>query len=429
MLSGNDGTAVCQLISFIDISERINAQNEQQRLLADLQERVKELKCLYSIVSVQHSGESTLEGILRHIVASIPDSLRWPSCAYSRIVTGNIDICTQNFKLHCPLFTVPLNAGNETGFLEVGYYESGCHEENGKHLLEEEKDLLFAAAKEIERLIEYKLNEEELARNRAHLLQADKISSIGILSAEIIHEIGNPNNFIALNAKMLHQAWSNIKPILDTYYENNGDFSVAGLPFSEARQEISRLLDGIAEGSERIRKISSLLQTFISKKRPNQHETFRINDAVKKAVEFSKSYIDSCTEHFEMSLTPENPLVRGEEGQIQQVVINFVTNACQALTSRKDHIRIATLLDYDSRSVLIRVKDEGVGIDSREIPRVMDPFFSTKRDRNCSGLGLSISNDIALSHGGSIKLDSTPGSGTTAILVLPCTGSGDTFYK
>jgi PAS domain S-box-containing protein len=424
MLVDADSMPLLQMFSFVDISERVNAQNEQQRLLHNLQERVKELNCLYKILSFPHNKEMTLEGVLQHVVNALTSSLRWPEYSYARIVIGEFDVYTPNFTRSSSLFSTELKIGQETGVLEVGYYHNDSIKEE-MVLLCEEQELLKVASKEIERLIEQKRNEAELYRNRERLLHADKLLSIGVLSSEIMHEIGNPNNFISLNTKMLAKIWKDVLPVLDMYYKENGDFSVAGLHFTEAREEVARLLDGIAEGSERIHKISSNLRSFIARGRSVTDDIFKINDAVTKAIAFSRNFIDSSTENFCVLLSSQDPFVKGDSNQIQQVVINLITNACQALTSNKEMVRISTLLDQKDRLVKIIVEDEGKGIHQNDIPHLMDPFFTTKKDKYSTGLGLSISNDIAIKHGGKILIHSVLNEGTTVEFILPSADAKD----
>ncbi len=416
ILSISDDVDECRMYTFVDISERVHAQQEQQRLLTDLEERVKELKCLYTILSIPNSRVSTLESILEYIVQSIPDSLRWPYHAFARVQLGPLDIRTVNYQDVTDSFKISLETVHEQGTLEVGYRNT--HDTAvALTLLNEEKEMLTAASREIVRLIEYKWTESELAKNRENLLHADKLSSIGVLSAEIMHEINNPNNFIALNCKIVAQAWSDVIPILDEYYRNNGDYAVGGLTFNEARAEIPRLLDGISEGTERIRAITNRLQSFITRRGAAAFTLFNINDAIEKAIEFSKHMIVSSTDNFVVTLSKDQLMVRGDFFQIQQILINFITNACQALRTKTDSIGVFSLLSEDS--VIVRVDDTGIGIDRNELARVTDPFYSTKRTSGCTGLGLSISNDIAMSHGGKIQLSSSPDNGTSAILFLP----------
>ncbi|NLD99598.1 MAG: PAS domain S-box protein [Fibrobacter sp.] len=418
MLVAPDSTPRFEMFSFIDISEKVHAQNEQRRLLADLKERIKELNCLYNILSIQSKYGTTVEEILRYVTEAIPPSLRWPQYSFARIAIGDVDVRTPNFKTPDVAFSIPLQTGMGSGILEVGY-DCTSDSRNEMVLLKEEKALLKAAAKEIERLIEYKWYEDELHRKREHLLHADKLSSIGVLSAEIMHEIGNPNNYIALNTRILTKAWDGILPILDSYYHQNGDFAIAGLPFSEARDEVARLLAGITEGSERIRAISSHLKTFLAKKSPSMDVVFDINDAVSKAIEFSRSLINLSTDNFRLALNPDKLLVKGNDIQIQQIIINLLTNACQALTSRNNMVSVTITHDKVAKCIKVIVEDEGKGIHPRDLPHVTDPFFTTKKDGSSTGLGLSISNDIAISHGGRLTVNSVLNHGTQVVLILP----------
>jgi polar amino acid transport system substrate-binding protein len=105
--------------------------------------------------------------------------------------------------------------------------------------------------------------------------------------------------------------------------------------------------------------------------------------------------------------------------RIEQVVVNLILNACQALPDKERAIQLSTSWDPERRQARVEVKDEGVGIPLENLPRVTEPFFTTKRNAGGTGLGLSVSAGIAREHGGSLEFESTPGQGTTARLVLP----------
>jgi len=108
-----------------------------------------------------------------------------------------------------------------------------------------------------------------------------------------------------------------------------------------------------------------------------------------------------------------------DDTRIEQVMVNLMLNACQALPDPGRSIRVFTSRESDRDGVLFVVEDECVGIPSEDLSRLTDPFFTTKRERGGTGLGLSVSAGIVKEHGGSLEFRSVPGAGTTAILSLP----------
>ena len=104
-----------------------------------------------------------------------------------------------------------------------------------------------------------------------------------------------------------------------------------------------------------------------------------------------------------------------------QVIVNLILNSCQALDGPTKGIFVSTAYDRERNSVLVQVHDEGVGIPPEHIPRLTDPFFTTKRDTGGTGLGLAISAEIIKDHGGTMLFDSPAGKGTTVKVILPAT--------
>ena len=120
-----------------------------------------------------------------------------------------------------------------------------------------------------------------------------------------------------------------------------------------------------------------------------------------------------------MNLDERTPAVRGNAQRIEQVVINLLQNSCQSLKDRKRAISISTSHDPDAGTVILRIKDEGEGIDEQSLEKIIEPFFTTKWSEGGTGLGLYISRAIVEDHKGSLTFASTKGEGTTATVILP----------
>ncbi len=255
-------------------------------------------------------------------------------------------------------------------------------------------------------------------KNR-QLMQADKMASLGILIAGIAHEINNPNNFILLNVNLFMQIWKDITPILDEYYKNNGDFVLAGMLYDRSKEKIAQSLDGILLGSERIKNITKSLTEYSKVDDGNLNEQVNINKVVQMAITITNNLIKKSTDNFSVKYDNDIPLIQGNEQQLEQVVINLISNACQSLKDKTDSIKIRTYYNPEKKEVKIKVKDEGVGIDQRDLKYIMDPFFTTKRNLGGTGLGLTVSYNIVKNHGGSLSLKSSLGKGTLAKICLP----------
>lgn len=266
---------------------------------------------------------------------------------------------------------------------------------------------------------------EQLRDNQQQLVQADKMAALGVLVSGVAHEINNPNGLILLNLPILKQINAEAMRVLDDVSREKGDFPLGGTAYSRVRDKLPRILDVVEESAQRIRHIVDDLRDFSRATPAADHQPFRINDVAGKAARLTGNALRKATARFSLELAPDLPEVTGSAQRIEQVVVNLLLNACQALPGPDRAITLATHYAPESRAVLLTVADQGVGIAPEDLPRLTDPFFTTKRDLGGTGLGLSVSAGIAKEHGGSLTFTSTPGQGTTACLALPVTaGAG-----
>jgi len=261
--------------------------------------------------------------------------------------------------------------------------------------------------------------EKEAEQRRRQLIEADKMVSLGILVAGMAHEINNPNNFITMNAPILHRAWEDFLPILEEHYQEHGDFPVAGIPFSEMREHIPELFSGILDGSERIRKIVFNLRDYARQGISDMNQEVDLNTALRAALVLLANPLKKATEHLSINYGEGLPPIRGNFQRTEQVIINLLQNAYQALPSPDKPLTVSTGQDPKSKTVFVEIVDQGCGISQKNLKRILDPFFTTKRDGGGSGLGLSISAGIMEEHGGRLEFNSQSGQGTIARAVFP----------
>lgn len=263
----------------------------------------------------------------------------------------------------------------------------------------------------------------ELHIQQQQLIQADKMTSLGILVSGVAHEINNPTGLLLLNLPIIQEAWQDCEEVLEQHYQQQGDFMLGGLAYSQIRDDIPVLINDMHEGARRIKRIVNDLKDFSRQEDDNSREPFDLNTVVAAAVRLVENSINSSTEHFNVSYSNKLPQVYGNAQRIEQVIINLILNACQALNARNEAITLRTYCHPETQQVCLQVIDEGCGIDADNLARLLDPFFTTRRETGGTGLGLSVSSGIIQAHGGQLQFESTINQGTTVTLTLPCIGA------
>ena len=266
---------------------------------------------------------------------------------------------------------------------------------------------------------ERKKSEQRARLQQQQLLHADKMISLGLLVSGVAHEINNPNSIALLNLPMLARAWESVKPVLDEYYEENGDFSVAGLDYTEMRQQLPQLCVELEESAVRIKQIVMDLKDYARQETSGVLQHVDINEVVQSVVRLTANSVQKATIRFQVDYGHDLPMVNGNRQRLIQVVINLIQNSCESLVDREGSITVQTRYNSDTDGVEIVVRDQGSGIAPDLISKVTDPFFTTKRSMGGTGLGLSVSAGIVKEHHGLLTFSSKPEQGTEAIVSLP----------
>lgn len=271
------------------------------------------------------------------------------------------------------------------------------------------EEVVFTTFRDVTRRVQI---EKEAKDIQARLIHANRMTSLGMLVTSVAHEINNPNNFILMNGRLIRHAWDELQPALHALYEGNGDFSVCKESYPEIEQQLPGQIEAIIEGARRISGIVDNLKNFGRDEQGRPAGAVDINAVVRLSISILNHHIARCTRHFSVDLPDGLPKVRGEARQLEQVVLNLVQNALQALPDPDRSVRVSTSADRERGEVMIRVADTGSGFPPEVGARIMEPFFTTRLDQGGTGLGLAISAAIVKDYGGSIEFSSEPGSGT-----------------
>ncbi len=263
---------------------------------------------------------------------------------------------------------------------------------------------------------------ENLTRAKDDLVTSARMASIGQLSAGLAHELNNPLNFVYGNLSHLERYLEDIEKLL-ALYSAAGDTEAitalkADLQFDYMLEDMHKALQSCRNGAERCRRLIRDLRSF-AKGEEMGAQPMDLNEGLETALALILRPFSG-----RIALTKEFgqlPPFIGIPGEINQVFVNLLTNACQAIAD-KGEIKVSTRF-VDGKFEVV-VADSGVGIAQDQLPRIFDPFYTTRKVGEGKGLGLSISYGIVTKHGGRITAESAPGAGATFRVELP----GDNQY-
>jgi signal transduction histidine kinase len=239
----------------------------------------------------------------------------------------------------------------------------------------------------------------QLKATEAQLFQSEKIRAIGNLAAGLLHEMNNPINYTLMAVTMLKRDFSNGKAIDET-------------------------IDDIEQGVTRIGDIIGDLRSFAYPDQSHITAPVRLREMIETAIRFALNELRSVTPVLSV---PDEIFVDVSKSQVTQLLLNLLTNAAKAtmLTTDGRSPRIAINATVQAGRVAVTVQDNGVGMSAEVLARITEPFFTTSEPGQGMGLGLSISETIARTHGSRLTFDSKPQIGTLVTFDLPISRSAD----
>ncbi len=277
----------------------------------------------------------------------------------------------------------------------------------------------------------------ELERLQAQIIHSEKMASLGQLAAGVAHELNNPVGFIYGNLDILNQTIAGLARLLDFYDNNELPENIASgsmnikreIDYEASREDLSSIIKDCRDGAQRIRDIVQNLRTF-SRLDEAEFAKTDVHEGIDSTVRLLSRYYSSgnitlIREYGEL------PPIDAFSGQLNQVWMNLLVNAAQAVSAKGGEVRIVTRVLEES--VVIAIKDTGCGISSEHLNRIFDPFYTTKPVGEGTGLGLSISFGIVERHGGTIRVETRVDEGTTFTVTLPIhieiSSTDNTVYK
>lgn len=272
--------------------------------------------------------------------------------------------------------------------------------------------------------------QRELESKLAH---AQKMETIGGMSAGIAHEINTPNQYIGDNVRFLDTAFGELKTVLEVHRRVSDEAQAGGVSAealdavremdpSETEyllEEIPKSALAALEGVERVERIVHAMRNF-AHPGMGSYEDVDLNEVIRNAVTLARNEWKYVSE-VQLDLQSSLPTIEGRSGELGQVIVNMVVNAAHAVSERpvgEGQIRISTRTT--SRGIRVEIEDNGKGIPAEVIPRIFEPFFTTKGVGIGTGQGLAIAHSVVVNRQrGDIRVESVPGEGTRFTLHFP----------
>ncbi len=256
---------------------------------------------------------------------------------------------------------------------------------------------------------------EELAESRAkQLVHADRMATLGLLSAGVAHEVNNPATFISGNAQTLKRFWKDVETVLAALPRQDEE-TQRKLAF--ITEEFPKALDGIHNGVKRIAGIVKGLKAY-ARQGNTPKAACAIEGCVERALDLCRYQLKNADVTIVCELDEHLPEVFADAQQIEQVLVNLMVNGSHAMDGRDNPVlRISG--SSNGREVCVCIEDSGTGIPPQIMDQIWDPFFTTKSAGKGTGLGLAICKGIVEDHSGTISVENKFEGGARFRLTLP----------
>ncbi|MCP4634725.1 MAG: hypothetical protein GY855_17490, partial [candidate division Zixibacteria bacterium] len=354
-----------------DLAQTIGIAIVNQRTQAALRERVKELTCLYNIGKLAGQESKTHSEILQDIVDLIPPAWQYPEVTEGRITfDGNVYKTSGFQKLWQTQLTDIIVKGVKRGTVEVVYTKLKPSLDEGPFLTEEKK-LLELIAGQVSLIVENWDAQKDSLGLQQQLRHADRLATIGQLAAGVAHELNEPLGNILGFAQLTQKSQD--------------------LPV-QAEQDIDKIVKASLYAREVIKKLM-----LFSRQMPSQTSLLQLNKIVNEGLYFFEARCEKAGIELIRRLHPDIPKITGDQAQLNQVLVNLVVNAIQAMPNGGKLI-VVTSTSVDHISLLI--EDSGIGMNEDVLQKLFIPFFTTKDIDEGTGLGLAVVHGIVTSHKG-----------------------------
>ncbi len=383
------------LFSAEDITERRASEKALQAKTHDLGERVKEINCLYTLTRLVEQYDS-LEDIINGLAKAVPPSWQFPNITCCRITVLGKEYKSSSFvQTEWKQVAEIHSADQQIGRIEVFYLKPSPKESEGP-FLKEEQHLLNALAERLGRVIERKQAIDNAHMHQLEVAHISRVNSIGEMASSLAHEINQPLFVMQAQAerssKLLESGTENVGIVID-------------------KMQI------IIEQAQRAEKIISRIRNYVRKGKPDK-QIVTANSLIYDSVNLLETEMKHKNIKFNLDIPTYDMKVNADSIQIEQVIINLINNAIDALSEfPEDNRKIWMEMFETDGYIKIKVKDNGTGMSQDEIQAAFDSFYTTKSYG--LGIGLSISRSIIESQGGMIGLEANVDKGMTSYFTLP----------